>query len=469
MSPVAIVTDSASDLRAGRAAELGILVVPLLVSFGDEEFQAGVELSAEDFWARMTAPDAPFPKTAAASPVASETPSRARSRPARSRSYASPSPPACRARSSRRPSAGRCCPSARSTWSTPTRPPSARRSWRSSPGTWRRPAVGRRDRRRGHRASAGRRGDRLPRHARVPPPGRPDQRRAGRHRHAPERQADHRDPQRQGRQGGPGPDPGQGPRTGDRVRHLAARSSAWRSSTASAPTWTSSAPRSSPGSARSPRRRGRDGDHRPIDRTPPGAGRPRCGDALPRRPERQPAAPTRRAPAGCGQVAAWLPAVADSGYTRAESDAASDRPVPDVGFRGPPATVGSSGRRLATSRNRHSMTTERATRGDDQPVGSGPAAVRPGRRPAQPRPGPAPGPARAPARADRPLPREDGRRQRAGLHRLSRPAQPRPRPGQGRHPLPPGRDPRRGQGAGDVDDLEVRGRRHSRTAAARAA
>ena len=44
--------------------------MPLLVSFGSEEFQAGVELSAEDFWTRMTAPDAPFPKTAAASPAA---------------------------------------------------------------------------------------------------------------------------------------------------------------------------------------------------------------------------------------------------------------------------------------------------------------------------------------------------------------------------------------------------------------
>lgn len=70
MSQVAIVIDSASDLSPSRAAELGITVVPLLVSFGDETFQAGVELSAEDFWARMTAPDAPFPKTAAASPLA---------------------------------------------------------------------------------------------------------------------------------------------------------------------------------------------------------------------------------------------------------------------------------------------------------------------------------------------------------------------------------------------------------------
>ena len=47
-----------------------------------------------------------------------------------------------------------------------------------------------------------------------------------------------------------------------------------------------------------------------------------------------------------------------------------------------------------------------------------------------------------------------------GLHRLSRPPQRGPRPGQGRHPLPPGRDPGRGQGPGDVDDLEVRRGRH---------
>ena len=70
MSPAAIITDSASDLSPARAAELGIIVVPLLVSFGGQEFQAGVQLSAEEFWARMTAPDAPFPKTAAASPIA---------------------------------------------------------------------------------------------------------------------------------------------------------------------------------------------------------------------------------------------------------------------------------------------------------------------------------------------------------------------------------------------------------------
>lgn len=68
MARVAIVTDSASDMDPGRAAALGITVIPLAVSFGDATYKANVDLSAEAFWARMTAPDAPFPKTATSSP-----------------------------------------------------------------------------------------------------------------------------------------------------------------------------------------------------------------------------------------------------------------------------------------------------------------------------------------------------------------------------------------------------------------
>jgi DegV family protein with EDD domain len=68
VSRVAFVTDSASDLDPARAAADGIRIVPLSVTFGEESFRAGVDLTTEQFWARMTAPDAPFPKTAAASP-----------------------------------------------------------------------------------------------------------------------------------------------------------------------------------------------------------------------------------------------------------------------------------------------------------------------------------------------------------------------------------------------------------------
>ncbi|HEV8489997.1 MAG TPA: DegV family protein [Candidatus Limnocylindrales bacterium] len=68
MSRVAIVTDSASDLPPAAAAAAGIAVVPLVVNFGPETFKAGVDLSTEEFWRRMTAPDAPFPTTAASAP-----------------------------------------------------------------------------------------------------------------------------------------------------------------------------------------------------------------------------------------------------------------------------------------------------------------------------------------------------------------------------------------------------------------
>ena len=68
MSRVAIFTDSASDLDPADAAASGIHIVPLIVSFGNETFKAGVELSVPAFWERMVAPDAPFPTTAASSP-----------------------------------------------------------------------------------------------------------------------------------------------------------------------------------------------------------------------------------------------------------------------------------------------------------------------------------------------------------------------------------------------------------------
>src|SRR6478736_2197570 len=67
MSRVAVVTDSASDMDPARAASLGITIVPLIVNFGSETYSAGVDLSTADFWKRMTAPDAPFPTTAACS------------------------------------------------------------------------------------------------------------------------------------------------------------------------------------------------------------------------------------------------------------------------------------------------------------------------------------------------------------------------------------------------------------------
>lgn len=67
MSRVAIITDSVSDMPPDLAASHGITVVPLTVTFGTESFRPNVDMTTAQFWERMTAPDAPFPTTAACS------------------------------------------------------------------------------------------------------------------------------------------------------------------------------------------------------------------------------------------------------------------------------------------------------------------------------------------------------------------------------------------------------------------
>ena len=64
----AIVSDSTADLAPEVATAAGIRVVPLFVRFGAEEFQAGVNLSTEQFWTRLLAPGAIIPATASPSP-----------------------------------------------------------------------------------------------------------------------------------------------------------------------------------------------------------------------------------------------------------------------------------------------------------------------------------------------------------------------------------------------------------------
>jgi DegV family protein with EDD domain len=65
---VAIVSETSCDLDPLVVAPAGITIVPLTVSFGTESFRAGLELSAEAFWARMTSPEKPQPSTAAPNP-----------------------------------------------------------------------------------------------------------------------------------------------------------------------------------------------------------------------------------------------------------------------------------------------------------------------------------------------------------------------------------------------------------------
>jgi DegV family protein with EDD domain len=69
MANVAIITDTSADLTPEQAEAQDIRQVPLSVSFGDESFAAGTELTNQAFYERLTAPDAPLPKTAAPSPA----------------------------------------------------------------------------------------------------------------------------------------------------------------------------------------------------------------------------------------------------------------------------------------------------------------------------------------------------------------------------------------------------------------
>lgn len=59
---VVVVTDSTSDIPEHLSAELGIVVVPLLIAFGDESFRDGVDLSPQDFLRRLES-STELPKT----------------------------------------------------------------------------------------------------------------------------------------------------------------------------------------------------------------------------------------------------------------------------------------------------------------------------------------------------------------------------------------------------------------------
>jgi DegV family protein with EDD domain len=67
VSNVRIVTDSACDLPAEVADELGIEIVPLSIRFGEEEFIDREELSVAEFWTRCVNMST-LPETAAPAP-----------------------------------------------------------------------------------------------------------------------------------------------------------------------------------------------------------------------------------------------------------------------------------------------------------------------------------------------------------------------------------------------------------------
>jgi DegV family protein with EDD domain len=69
---VRIVTDSSCDLPAEVAAALGIIIVPLSIRFGDEEFIDREQLTVAEFWTRVVGSDT-LPETAAPAPGQFET------------------------------------------------------------------------------------------------------------------------------------------------------------------------------------------------------------------------------------------------------------------------------------------------------------------------------------------------------------------------------------------------------------
>ena len=51
---VKILVDSSSDISEKEAQELGIEMIPMLITFGEEEYQDGVDLLPSDFYKNLT-------------------------------------------------------------------------------------------------------------------------------------------------------------------------------------------------------------------------------------------------------------------------------------------------------------------------------------------------------------------------------------------------------------------------------
>jgi DegV family protein with EDD domain len=64
---VGIVTDSVADLSPQLVTELGVLVVPLSVRFGDEVYRDGIDLTPDQFYAKLKTSKV-FPNTSVPSP-----------------------------------------------------------------------------------------------------------------------------------------------------------------------------------------------------------------------------------------------------------------------------------------------------------------------------------------------------------------------------------------------------------------
>ena len=65
---VRIITDSAADFEPQELEQLGIIYIPLAISFGDQSYQDGVDLNKAQFYEKLLGGE-DFPKTAQPSPA----------------------------------------------------------------------------------------------------------------------------------------------------------------------------------------------------------------------------------------------------------------------------------------------------------------------------------------------------------------------------------------------------------------
>lgn len=72
MNKIRIITDSSSEITQEEAKKLGIVVLPISVSFGEEQYYDGVDITPDVFYEKLVASTI-FPKTAQISPHAYET------------------------------------------------------------------------------------------------------------------------------------------------------------------------------------------------------------------------------------------------------------------------------------------------------------------------------------------------------------------------------------------------------------
>ena len=70
MSKIKIITDSGSDISREVAEKLGIRVLPISFTFDSETYyREGIDMMKDEFYERLSAKDAPIPKTAQITPI----------------------------------------------------------------------------------------------------------------------------------------------------------------------------------------------------------------------------------------------------------------------------------------------------------------------------------------------------------------------------------------------------------------